>query len=205
MPDKPGGPWPAVVAIGARMASLDGMERRLLGRWTSSTVRDPKVATALEAARIEAVAAIERDPDRRRRWRAAAGPLHAGLVEGEREARRWRVVMLVAHFAAVAAVASLPGGLAPVVAGGLVALAPVSAILAWGRGLEWLGAINAALAEAAGSSLTVDQHELLRRPWAMTVEASPAVRPPLIGAVASLAPSVLLLVVFSVVLATRIR
>jgi hypothetical protein len=169
-------------------------ERRHLGRWTSASLRDPRRGRAVEEARSQAATVIERDVDRRRRWRAAAGPLHDGLARGASEARRWRIVMLATHLAAVVAITAIPGGLSALVAAVVVVAAPVSAIAAWGRGLEWLGAINQALAIAAEDRLSDAEDAALRRAWVGAVETPPPSPPPMVGAIGALAPSALLVI-----------
>jgi hypothetical protein len=64
----------------------------------------------------------------------------------------------------------------------------------------WLGAIQAALAAAAGDRLAEEDSTVLRRAWANSIEADPPLRPPLLGMAGALAPSALLVVAFVVVL-----
>jgi hypothetical protein len=146
------------------------------------------------------MAILDEERDRRRRWESASRPLYEGLVEAANEDRRWRFIMLAAHLAALLAIVNLTAGLPPVAAVVLVLAAPVSAWAAWGRGTFWLGAIQAALAGAAGDRLPGDEAAALRRAWASAVEANPPVPPPTLGAIGALAPSMLLVVAFVVVL-----
>jgi hypothetical protein len=110
------------------------------------------------------------------------------------------VILLAAHFVALLAIVNLPAGLPPLVAAVLVLAAPVSAWLAWGRGTMWLGAIQAALAAAAGDRLDEDDVAVLRRAWANSVEAEPPARPPLLGVIGALTPSALLVIAYVAVL-----
>lgn len=143
---------------------------------------------------------LDDDRERRRRWESATRPLYQGLATAAAEDRRWRIVMLAAHFVALLAILNLPAGMPPIVAAVLVLAAPVSAWAAWGRGTSWLGAINATLAAATGDRLPGDEAAALRRAWASAVEADPPLPPPTLGAVGALLPSVLLVIAYVVVL-----
>lgn len=195
----------AIEAIVARHAELTAADRLRLGRWTSASLRDPRLSPALEGARDRAIAALDAQGDRRRRWDRATRPLHEDLVAGTRRARTWRIAMLGAHLVAVVAIAAVPGGFPPVAALLAVLLAPLSTWLSWGRGLGPLGAIHAALAAATSDRLGAEELAALRRSWQNAVEIEPPTRPPLLGALGALLPSAFLLVVLAVVVATSVR
>ena len=106
----------AVAAIVRRALNMTPAERRRLGRWTSASLRDPRIARGLEAARDRALAVLDEDPARRKRWDRASQPLHDELVASTKEARRWRIWMLASHLAALLAIVNVPSGLPPLVA-----------------------------------------------------------------------------------------
>jgi hypothetical protein len=195
----------AVAAIVRRARNLTPAERRRLGRWTSASLRDPRIAPRLEAARVKALAALDDEPDRRKRWESASGPIYEELVGSTRDARRWRWVLLATHLAALVAIVNVPSGLPLLVALAFTLAAPISAWLAWGSGIGWLGAIHAALAVAVADRLEPDDAAVLRQAWQNAIEAEPPVSPPLLGAVNALGPSVLLVVALFVVVATSVR
>lgn len=195
----------AVEAIVRRAETLTGPERLRLGRWTSASLRDPRVSPGLEAARERAIAILDAIPERRRRWDRASRPLHDALVAGAGGLRRWRIAVFAGHLAALAAIASIPGGLPASVALAIGLLAPLSAWTAWGRGLAPLGAIHAALAAAASDRLDADDLSTLRASWQKSIELDPPARPPLLGMVGSLIPSALLLAVFGLIVASGPR
>lgn len=148
---------------------------------------------------------LDDEPDRRKRWESASGPIYEELVASTREARRWRWVMLATHLAALVAIVNVPSGLPLLVALAFTLAAPISAWLAWGSGLGWLGAIHAALAASVEDRLEPDDATVLRQAWQNAIEAEPAVSPPLLGAVNALGPSALLVVALFVVVATSPR
>jgi hypothetical protein len=193
-------PGTAILAIVGRAQELNPDERRRLGRWTSASLRDPRLSGQVDAARDRALAALEDDRSRRRRWESASRPLYEGLAKAAGEDRRWRVAMLVTHFVALLAIVNLPAGMPPLVALALTLAAPVSAWAAWGRGTFWVGAIHAALAAAVGQRITREDAAALRRAWVNAVETEPPVPPPALGAIGALAPSALLVVTFVVIL-----
>lgn len=195
----------AIEAIVRRYGSASGRERRRLGRWTSAALRDPRLAPALEAARDRAIAALDEEPGRRRRWDRASKPLHEALVEGARGIRSWRIAMLVCHLVAVVAIAGLWSGLPVPVAFAFVLLAPASALLAWGRGLAPLGAIHAALAAAVSDRLDGDDLAALRRSWQNAIELDPPAGPPSLGVIGALAPSGFLVVAFFAAVIARLQ
>ena len=195
----------AVAAVVRRALDMTPVERRRLGRWTSASLRDPRIARGLEAARDKALEALDQDPELRKRWDRASRPLHDELVESTREARRWRIWMLVAHLAALLAIVNVPSGLQPLVALLITMTAPISAWAAWGSGIGWLGAIHAALADTVGATLKPDEAVRLRQAWQNAIVAEPPVSPPLLGAVNALGPSALLVVALFVVVATTPR
>jgi hypothetical protein len=192
----------AVVPIVRRARNLTSTERRRLGRWTSASLRDPRISPHLEAARDKALAVLDREPERRKRWESASRPLHEALVEATRDARRWRFVMLACHLAALLAIANVPSGLPPIVALAITLTAPLSAWAAWGNGIGWLGAIHAALAASVEDRLEPDDIERLSQAWHNAIESEPPVTPPLLGALNALAPSALLVVALFFVVAT---
>jgi len=200
-----GDPSAAVAAIVRRARELTPAERRRLGRWTSASLRDPRLLRGVEAAREKALAALDEEPGLRRRWQAATKPLHEALVEASGLSRRWRLIMLTTHLAALLAIANVAGGLPPLIALAITLSAPVSAWLAWGLGTTWLGAIQATLAETVGDQLDPEQAEALRMAWAKSIESDPPVPPPALGAIGALAPSALLVLALIVVVATTPR
>ena len=147
----------AVAAIVRRALDMTPAERRRLGRWTSASLRDPRISRGLEAARDKALAVLDEDPARRKRWDRASRPLHDELVASTREARRWRIWMLVSHLAALLAIVNVPNGLPPLVALVITLTAPISAWMAWGNGIAWLGAVHAALADSVEDRLEPDE------------------------------------------------
>jgi hypothetical protein len=195
----------AVAAIVRRALDMTPAERRRLGRWTSASLRDPRIARGLETARDRALAALDEDPARRKRWDRASRPLHDELVAATREARRWRIWMLVSHLAALLAIVNVPSGLPPIVALAITLTAPISALAAWGNGLGWLGAIHAALADSVADRLEPDEVARLQQAWQNGIVADPPVSPPLLGAVNALGPSALLVVALFVVVAMSTR
>jgi hypothetical protein len=195
----------AVAAIVRRALDMTPAERRRLGRWTSASLRDPRLARGLEAARDTALTALDGDPALRERWDRASRPLYDELVAATREVRRWRIWMLVSHLAALLAIVNVPSGLPPIVALLITMTAPASAWAAWGSGIGWLGAIHAALADTVADRLEPDDLARLRQAWQNGIVAEPPVSPPLLGAVNALGPSVLLVVALFVVVATSAR
>jgi hypothetical protein len=192
----------AVDPIVRRARNLNSGERRRLGRWTSASLRDPRISPQLEKARDKALAVLDEQPERRKRWDSASRPLYEQLVEATKGARRWRIVMLACHLAALLAILNVSMGLAPVVALAITLSAPLSAWAAWGNGIGWLGAIHAALAGSVEDRLEPDEVEGLRQAWQNAIEAEPPVSPPILGALNALAPSALLVVALFVVVAT---
>ena len=191
-------------AIARRAGTLSASERRRLGRWTSATLRDPRLSRELNAARNEAQQALDRNPERKRYWERVSAPLYQALVGSSRDDRRFRLVMLAGHFVALLALVNVPAGLPlPVAVMGVLA-APVSAWLAWGRGTAHLGAIHAALAAALADQIADADAEVLRRAWVSSIESQPPLRPPLAGIVSAFAPSTLLVIVLAVVAATTV-
>ncbi len=195
-------PRATLEAIVRRARNLTPAERGRLGRWTSASLRDPRISPQLEAAREKAIELLDREPERRKRWEAASRPLHEALVAATRDARRWRIVMLACHLAALLAIVNVPSGLPPLIALAITLTAPLSAWAAWGGGIGWLGAIHAALAAAVGDRLEPDDVERLRQAWQDAIEAEPPLRPPVLGALNALAPSALLVVALFAVVAT---
>ena len=208
MPDqRQRGPLPPASRVAAesivlRARNLAPDERRRLGRWTSASLRDPRLASKVTVARRRAQEALERDPERRRAWETISRPLYGALAESTREERHWRIVLLVTHFIAIVAIVNLPNGLPVPFVLVLTAAAPISAWLAWGRGTAWLGAINAALAAVGTDTLTADEQADLRQSWANAIEAEPPQPPPTLGLIGALAPSALIVVAFVVVALT---
>lgn len=197
---EPPDPGTAILAVVRKAQELTPAESRRLGRWTSASLRDPRLSRPIDAARVHAMAVLDEERSRRKRWETASRPLYAGLVAAASDDRRWRLIMLAAHFSALLAIVNLPAGLPPIVAALFVLSAPASAWAAWGRGTQWLGAIQAALAAAAGNRLTPAESTVLRRAWVNAIESDPPVPPPLLGAIGALAPSTLLVIAFVVVL-----
>lgn len=201
----PAGPHTVAEAIARRAATLSPAERRRLGRWTSATLRDPRLSQELNAARDEAQRILKRHPDRERHWERVSAPLYGALVGAAGEDRRFRLVMLAGHFVALLALVNLPSGLpVPLALLGVLA-APASAWLAWGRGTAHLGTIHAALAASLEGLIDPVHAEVLQRSWRNAVETQPAPRPPLAGIVSAFAPSTLLVIAFVVVVGANIR
>jgi hypothetical protein len=200
-----GDPSAAVAAIVRRARELTPAERRRLGRWTSASLRDPRLLRGVEAAREKALALLDDEPGLRRRWQAATKPLHEALVEASGLSRRWRLIMLTTHLGALLAIANVAGGLPPLIALAITLSAPISAWFAWGLGTTWLGAIQATLAETVGDRLEPEEVEALGMAWAKAIESDPPVRPPVLGAIGALAPSALLVLALIVVVATTPR
>jgi hypothetical protein len=202
--DRRDDPGTAILAIVRRTEELSRGERLRLGRWTSASLRDPRLAPGVEVAREHATRLLDEDREQRRRWESATKPLYQGLATAAAEDRRWRILMLAAHFVALLAILNLPAGLPPILAAVAVLAAPLSAWAAWGRGTAWLGAINATLAAAAGDHLPAAEAAALRGAWTSAVEADPPVPPPALGAVGALLPSGLLVVAYVVVLVVAV-
>lgn len=194
-----GDPSAAVAAIVRRSRELTPAERRRLGRWTSASLRDPRLLRDVEAARDKALALLDDEPGLRRRWQAATRPLHEALVEASSRSRRWRLVMLGTHLAALLAIANVPGGFPPIAALVVTLSAPVSAWLAWGVGTTWLGAIHATLADTLQDRLEPEEVVVLRQAWVNAIESDPPLPPPTLGAIGALAPSALLVLALIVV------
>jgi hypothetical protein len=210
MPDKrPRGPLPQASradaeAIVRRARNLTPTEHRRLGRWTSASLRVPRLARNVDIAKRLAQEAIQREPDRRKVWETISRPLYAALVDSTREERRWRFVLLATHLVALVAIVNMGTGLPEPLALVLTISAPVSAWLAWGRGTAWIGAIHAALSAISADILTAAERADLRRSWASSIEAEPPDPPPTLGLISALAPSGILLVAFAFVfIATR--
>jgi hypothetical protein len=159
----------------------------------------------LERARERALAVLDDEPDRRKRWDNISSPLHEELLESTKDAKRWRLVMLACHLAALLAIVNVPSGLPSLVALAITLTAPLSAWAAWGSGIGWLGAIHAGLAESVADRLEPDDRERLRQAWQNAIEAEPPVTPPILGALNALAPSALLVVALFIVVATSPR
>jgi hypothetical protein len=159
----------------------------------------------VEAARDKALAFLDDEPGLRRRWQAATRPLHEALVEASTRSRRFRIIMLGTHLAALLAIANVPGGFSPIAALIVTLSAPVSAWLAWGIGTTWLGAIQATLAETLKDRLEPEEVVVLRQAWANAIESDPPLPPPTLGAIGAMAPSALLVVALLVVVALNPR
>jgi hypothetical protein len=144
-------------------------------------------------------------PERKRRWQRVSAPLYEGLVAAAAEDRRYKLIMLGGHFIAILAVVNVPSGLSLPAAGIAVLAAPASAWLAWGRATAWLGAIDAALGAELIDQLDDGEVEALQRAWRNSIEEQPPVAPPLIGAVSTFLPSVLLVAVFVVLAIAQLR
>jgi hypothetical protein len=201
-PSEPPDVRQAIDPIVRRARNLTAAERRRLGRWTSASLRDPRISPHLEAARDKALAVLDEQPERRKRWESASRPLYEQLVAATKDSRRWRIVMLACHLAALLAILNVSMGLAPLVALAITLSAPLSAWAAWGNGIGWLGAIHAALAGSVEDRLEPDEVERLRQAWQNAIEAEPPVTPPILGALNALAPSALLVVALFIVVAT---
>jgi hypothetical protein len=191
-------------AIARRAATLTAAERRRLGRWTSATLRDPRLSQELNAARNEAQQLLEQSSERKRSWERVSAPLYQALVGSAGEDRRYRIVMLAGHFVALLALVNVPSGLPVTVAFLCVLAAPASAWLAWGRGTSHLGAIHAALAAALGGLLDESDTEILQRAWRNAIETHPSPRPPTAGIVSAFGPSTLLVVALVVIVAANL-
>jgi hypothetical protein len=197
-------PAGAAPAIAARAGTLTSAERRRLGRWTSSVLRDPRTARGIEAARVAAHGILSADRGLEKRWQRDSGPLYQGLVAASGEDRRYRIVMLAGHFVAILALVNVPAGLSLPIAALAVLAAPASAWIAWGRATSWLGAIDAALGAELVGRLGEDDVELLQRAWRNSIVEVPPLAPPVVGYVSAFAPSALLVVVFLVVAVGRV-
>jgi hypothetical protein len=191
----------AVEAIVRRARNLTPAEFRRLGRWTSASLRDPRISPWLEGARETALGVLDEAPDRRKRWDVISLPLHEQLLRATSEARRWRIAMLATHLAALLAIVNVPSGLPPLVALAITLTAPATAWTAWGSGIGWLGAIHAALGASVADRLDPADVDRLQEAWRNAIESEPPLRPPLLGAVSALAPSGLLIVALFVVVA----
>ena len=196
------GAGPAIVA---RSRTLGTADRRRLGRWASTILRDPRTSRPLDEARAHAHQVLTERPDRKKRWQRVSGPLYEGLVAASAEDRRYRLIMLGGHFIAILAVVNVPQGLSPAIAALAVLAAPASAWLAWGRSTSWLGAIDAALGAELVDQLGDDEVELLQRAWRNAVVEMPPMAPPLIGVVSAFAPSALLVIVLGVLVVANLR
>ena len=195
----------AAPAIVRRALALSVPERRRLGRWASTAFRDPRISSAITAARNRSQEVLAAAPERKRRWSKVSAPLYEGLVAAAAEDRRYRLVMLAGHFIAILAVANVPNGLSLPIAAVLVLAAPASAWLAWGRATSWLGAIDAALGAELVEALDDEEVEVLQRAWRNSVVEVPPVAPPLIGVVSAFLPSALLIVVLLVLVVANLR
>ena len=198
-------PAGAAPAIASRAQTLTAAERRRLGRWASTTLRDPRTSSAIADARDHAQSVLAAAPDRKRRWQRVSAPLYEGLVAAAAEDRRYRVIMLIGHFLAILAVVNIPSGLPLAIAAPLVLAAPASAWLAWGRATSWLGAIDASLGAELVDNLDEAEIEVLQRAWRNSIVEMPPISPPLIGAVSAFLPSALLIVVLGVVVVANLR
>jgi hypothetical protein len=201
----PAGAAGAAPAIVRRALGLTVPERRRLGRWASTAFRDPRISSAISAARNHSQAVLSAAPDRKRRWSKVSGPLYEGLVAAAGEDRRYRLIMLGGHFIAILAVANIPNGLSLPIAALLVLAAPASAWLAWGRATSWLGAIDAALGAELVDMLDDDEIEALQRAWRNSIVEMPPIPPPLIGVVSAFLPSALLIVVLVILVVANLR
>jgi hypothetical protein len=195
----------AAEAIARRSSTLSTTERRRLGRWASAALRDPRASAAIAEARNHGQEVLSTTPERKRRWQRVSAPLYEGLVAAAAEDRRYKLVMLGGHFVAILAVVNVANGLALPIAIALVLAAPASAWIAWGRATAWLGAIDAALGAELVDQLDEGEVEALQRAWRNSIEEQPPVAPPLIGAVSTFLPSVLLVVVLVILVVTRVR
>ena len=200
--DEAAGAAPAIVR---RAGTLSASDRRRLGRWASTVMRDPRTSAPLGLAREHAHQVLADRAERKRRWQRVSGPLYEGLVAASSEDRRYRLVMLAGHFIAILAVVNVPSGLPVSVAALAVLAAPVSAWLAWGRSTSWLGAIDAALAAELVDQLDDEEVELLQRAWRNAVVEMPPLAPPVIGVVSAFAPSALLVVVLGALAVANLR
>jgi hypothetical protein len=195
----------AAPAIVRRALALSVPERRRLGRWASTAFRDPRISSAISAARNHGQEVLSAAPDRKRRWSKVSAPLYEGLVAAAAEDRRYRLIMLGGHFIAILAVANVPNGLSLPLASLFVLAAPASAWLAWGRATSWLGAIDAALGAELVDALEDDEVEVLQRAWRNSIVEVPPVAPPLVGVVSAFLPSALLIVVLVVLAVVNLR
>ena len=199
---EPAGAAPAIVR---RALVLTAPERRRLGRWASTAFRDPRISSAISAARNHGQEVLSAAPDRKRRWSKVSAPLYEGLVAAAAEDRRYRLIMLGGHFVAILAVVNVPSGLPLPFAALVVLAAPASAWLAWGRATAWLGAIDASLGAELVDKLEEGEVEVLQRAWRNSIVEVPPVAPPLIGAVSAFLPSALLMVVLVVLAVANLR
>jgi hypothetical protein len=195
----------AAPAIVSRAQTLSIAERRRLGRWASTTFRDPRTSVAIGDARDRGQAFLASASDRKKRWQRVSAPLYEGFVAAASEDRRYRLIMLAGHFVAILAVANVPNGFSLPAAAVLVLAAPVSAWLAWGRATAWLGAIDAALGAELVDQLNEDEVEVLQRAWRNSIVEMPPVSPPIIGAISTFLPSALLIAVLVVVALANVR
>lgn len=189
----------AAPAIVRRALALSVPERRRLGRWASTAFRDPRISSAITAARNHSHELLSAAPDRKRRWSKVSAPLYEALVAAAADDRRYRLIMLGGHFIAILAVANVANGLSLPIAALLVLAAPASAWLAWGRATSWLGAIDAALGAELIDKLDDEEIEVLQRAWRNSIVEMPPVAPPLIGVVSAFLPSALLFVFLVIV------
>jgi hypothetical protein len=195
----------AAPAIASRAQSLTATERRRLGRWASTSFRDPRISVPIKEARDHAQGILAGQPERKRRWQKVSAPLYEGLVAAAAEDRRYRLIMLGGHFIAILAVVNVPNGLPlPFAVLGVLA-APASAWLAWGRATAWLGAIDAALGAELVDGLEDGEVEILQRAWRNSVVEQPPIPPPLIGVVSAFLPSALLIVVLAALVVANLR
>jgi len=195
----------AAPAIVRRALALSVPERRRLGRWASTAFRDPRISSAISAARNHGQEVLSAAPDRKRRWSKVSAPLYEGLVAAAAEDRRYRLIMLGGHFVAILAVVNVPNGLPlPAAILGVLA-APASAWVAWGRATAWLGAIDAALGAELVDQLDDGEVEVLQRAWRNSVVEEPPIAPPLIGVVSTFLPSLLLVVVLVLLVVFQVR
>jgi hypothetical protein len=195
----------AAEAIARRAGTLSAQDRRRLGRWASTMLRDPRTARPIANARTHAQEIMGANADRKRHWQRVSGPLYESLVAAEGEDRRYRIVLLVGHFVAILALVNVPSGLPLPIAFLAVLAAPASAWLAWGRATAWLGAIDASLGAELVGKLDDAEVEVLQRAWAKAVAATPPVPPPFIGVASAFAPSALLIVALVLVAAMNVR
>lgn len=195
----------AAPAIVSRAQTLTTIERRRLGRWASSTFRDPRTSVAISDARNRGQAFLASMPDRKKRWQRISAPLYEAFVAAAAEDRRYRLIMLAGHFVAILAVVNVPSGFPLVAAALLVLAAPASAWLAWGRATSWLGAIDAALAAELVDRFDEKDVEVLQRAWRNSVVEMPPVSPPIIGAVSTFLPSALLVGILVVSVVVNLR
>jgi hypothetical protein len=195
----------AAEAIARRAGTLSAQDRRRLGRWASTMLRDPRTARPIADARTHAQEIMGSNPDRKRHWQRVSKPLYESLVAATAEDRRYQLVLLGGHFIAILAVVNIPSGLSLPIALLAVLAAPASAWLAWGRATARLGAIDASLGAELVGKLDDEEVEVLQRAWAKAIATTPPVSPPLIGVASAFAPSALLIVAFVLVAAMNVR